>query len=246
MVKASQFRLEAIVMATYVHPRSALVPHVVRQGAWFVFGSAVAFGIPYVGVSLLDLQHDLYYGAYFAITLAMLAAYVRSEHVDLRALFTRNWVWSLAVGVPVAAFVMWNVFRTDDATARPHGAYFAFEILWRGVGYGAVDALLLTAFPCVVAYSMLHGHIRGILGRARYIAIAVPMILVITATYHLGYPQYRQDGVAKPETGNTLISIPMLATANPIGSIGAHIAMHVTAVTHSYETTIFLPPQTGS
>jgi hypothetical protein len=246
MVKASQFRLEAIVMATYVHSRSALVPHVVRQGAWFVFGSVVAFGIPYVGVSLLDLEHDLYYGAYFAITLAMLAAYVRSEHVDVRALFTRNWIWSLAVGVPVAAFVVWNVFRTDDATARPHGAYFAFEILWRGVGYGTIDALLLTVFPCVVTYSMLRGHIRGVVGRARSIAIALPMILVITAAYHLGYPQYRQDGIAKPEIGNTLISIPMLATANPIGSIGAHVSMHVTAVTHSYETTIFLPPKTDS
>jgi hypothetical protein len=233
-------------MTTYVDIRSAPVPHVVRQGGWFVLGSIVAFGIPYAGVSLLDVQHDLYYGAYFAITLAMLATYVRSEHVDLHALFTRNWIWSLAAGVPVAAFVMWNVFRTDEATARPHGAYLAFEILWRGVGYGTIDALLLTVFPCVVAYSMLHGRLTTVSRRARYIAIAVPMILVITAAYHLGYPQYRQDGVAKPEVGNTLISIPMLATANPIGSIGAHVAMHVTAVTHSYETTIFLPPQTGS
>ena len=53
------------------------------------------------------------------------------------------------------------------------------------------------------------------LGRARYVAIAVPMILVITAAYHLGYPQYRQDGVAKPEVGNTLISIPMLGHHEP-------------------------------
>jgi hypothetical protein len=233
-------------MMTYVHTRSAPVPHVVRQGAWFVFGSVMAFGIPYVGVSVLDLQHDLYYGAYFAITLAMLATYVRTEQVDLRALFTRNWVWSLAVGVPVAAFVMWNVVRTDDATARPHGAYFVFEILWRGVGYGTIDALLLTVFPCIVAYTVMHGRLTTVLRRARYVALALPMVLVITAVYHLGYPQYRQDGVAKPEVGNTLISIPMLATANPIGSIGAHISMHVTAVTHSYETTIFLPPQTDS
>jgi hypothetical protein len=231
-------------MATYVHTRSALVPHAVRQGAWFVFGSAVAFAIPYAGISLMGLQHDLYYGAYFAITLGMLAAYARAEHVDVRALFTRNWIWSLVVGVPVAAFVVWNVFRTDDATSHPHGAYFAFEILWRGVGYGAVDTLLLTVFPCVVAYSTLHGHIKGVLGRTRYIAIAVPMILVITAAYHLGYPQFREDGVAKPEIGNTLISVPMLATANPIGSIGAHVSMHVTAVVHSYETPTFLPPQT--
>ena len=233
-------------MATYAHTRAAGVPDVVRQGAWFVLGSALAFAIPYVGVSQLDLQHDVYYGAYFAVTLALLATYAHMEQVDVRALFTRHRLSSLIVGIPVAAFVVWNVFRTDDATSRPHGAYFVFELLWRGAGYGTIDALLLTVFPCVVAYTMLHGRMATVFRRARYIAVALPMILVITATYHLGYPQYRQDGVAKPEVGNTLISIPMLATANPVGSIGAHISMHVTAVTHSYETTVFLPPQTDS
>jgi hypothetical protein len=238
--------MEAMTMTTLAHTRSAPVPDVVRQGAWFVAGSAVAFAIPYVGVSQLHLQHDVYYGAYFAATLALLATYARSEQLDVRGLFTRHWLSSLVVAIPVAAFVVWNVVRTDAATARPHGAYFVFELLWRGIGYGTIDALLLTAFPCVVAYTMLHGRMPTVLRRARYMAIALPMILVITAAYHLGYPQYRQDGVAKPEVGNTLISIPMLATANPAGSIAAHISMHVTAVTHSYETTTFLPPQTDS
>ena len=233
-------------MTTFAHTRPAPLPDVVRQGAWFAAGSLVAFAIPYVGISQLHLQHDVYYGAYFAVTLAMLAAYVHAEQVDVRALFTRHWLSSLVVGVPVAAFVVWNVFRTDDTTSRPHGAYFVFELLWRGAGYGAIDALLLTAFPCLVAYAMLHGRMTTVFRRARYMAVAVPMILVITATYHLGYPQYRQDGVARPEVGNTLISIPMLMTANPAGSIAAHISMHVTAVTHSYETTTFLPPQTDS
>jgi len=233
-------------MATLVHTRSATIPDVVRQGAWFVFGSALAFAIPYVGVSQLHLQHDVYYGAYFAVTLALLGSYARAEQVDMRALFTRHWLSSLIIGIPVAAFVVANVFRTDDATSRPHGAYFAFELLWRGVGYGTVDALLLTVFPCVVAYTMLHGRMTTVFRRARFIAVALPMVLVITATYHLGYPQYRQGGVAKPEIGNTLISIPMLATTNPIGSIGAHISMHVTAVVHSYETPTFLPPQSKS
>jgi len=233
-------------MATLAHTRSAQIPDVVRQGAWFVFGSALAFAIPYVGVSQLHLQHDVYYGVYFAAMLAMLAAYVRAEQIDVRPLFTRHWRSSLIVGIPVAAFVVWNVFRTDDATSRPHGAYFAFELLWRGVGYGTIDALLLTVFPCMVAYTLLHGRLTTVSRRAWYVAIAIPMILVITATYHLGYPQYRQDGVARPEVGNTLISIPMLATANPVGSIAAHTSMHVTAVTHSYETTVFLPPATRS
>jgi hypothetical protein len=235
-----------MTMTTLVHTRSAPIPDVVRQGAWFVLGSAAAFAIPYVGVSQLHLQHDVYYGAYFAVTLALLATYARMEELDVRGLFARHWLSSLIVGIPVAAFVVWNVIHTDDATSRPHGAYFVFELLWRGAGYGTIDALLLTVFPCVVAYTMLHVRVTTVFRRARYIALALPMILVITAVYHLGYPQYRQDGVAKPEVGNTLMSIPMLATANPIGSIGAHISMHVTAVTHSYETKVFLPPKTTS
>jgi hypothetical protein len=234
-----------VAMSTHVHvPAAVEVPRAARHAAWFAFGNVVAFAIPYIGISVLDLQHDVFYAAYFAITLGMLAAYTRSEQVDVRGLFTRNWVWSLVVGVPVGAFVIWNVFRTDAATPRPHGAYFAVEILWRGVGYGLIDTLLLTAFPCVVAYSMLHNHIGGIRGRVRYIALALPLIWLITATYHLGYPQIRQDGVSKPEIGNTIMSIPMLATANPIGSMAAHVSYHITAVNYSYETKNFLPPQT--
>lgn len=231
---------------SHVHGKAESLPHAARHTAWFAFGSAVGFAIPYLGVSVLNLQHDLYYGAYFALTLILLGAYARAEHIAIGDLFKRNWIWSLAIGVPVGAFVIWNVFRTDAATPRPHGAYFAFELLWRGVGYGAIDALLLTAFPCVVAYSLLHGQIKGIAGRLRYIALAVPLILIITATYHLGYPQIREDGLSKPEIGNTMISIPMLVTMNPVGSLAVHASYHVTAVTHSYETRNFLPPQIHS
>ena len=74
--------------------------------------------------------------------------------------------------------------------------------------------------------------------------MALPLVLLITATYHLGYPQFREDGVGQPEIGNTIMSVPMFATANPIGSVVAHATMHTTAVVHSYETDVFLPPET--
>jgi hypothetical protein len=47
-------------------------------------------------------------------------------------------------------------------------------------------------------------------------------------------------------TGNVLISIPTLATANPVGSVVAHVSQHITAVTHAYESRIFNPPVTKS
>jgi hypothetical protein len=232
-------------MSTFTHQRqTAAIPHVVREGAWFVFGAAVAFAVPYLGVSVFDLQHDVYYLVYFAATLALLAGYARVEQVDVAEVFRRRWRWSAGIGAVLAIFLVLNVFNGSDATPRPHGAYFVFELLWRGAGYGIIDALLLTAFPGVLAYRLLQGRIDGIKGRLRYTALALPLVIIITATYHWGYPQYRQDGLSRPETGNVLISIPTFATANPVGSIVAHVSQHVAAVTHCYETPVFLPPVT--
>ena len=233
-------------MSVYTHPLPRTVPAALRHLAWFAAVCAVAFLVPYLGVSVLDLQHDVFYLAYFAVTIALVAAYARVERVHVREIFRRRWRWSLGVGVILAAFLVLNVFNTSDATARPDGAYFAFELLWRGVGYGMVDTLLLTIFPCFVAYQLVHGNVENWRGKARLTAVMLPLVLVLTATYHLGYPQYRDDGLGRPETGNVLISIPTFATANPVGSVVAHVSQHVTAVTHAYESRIFNPPATTS
>ena len=233
-------------MSVYTHSVSRAVPQAVRQVVWFAVVCIVAFLVPYLGVSVLDLQHDAFYLVYFAVTIAVIVAYARVERVEVSEIFRRSWRWSLGVGVVLAGFLVFNVFNTSGVTARPHGVYFAFELLWRGAGYGVVDTLLLTIFPCFVAYKLLDGHVAGLKGKLRFTAVTLPLVIIITATYHLGYPQYRQDGLSRPETGNVLISIPTFATANPIGSIVAHVSQHVAAVTHAYESPIFNPPVTKS
>jgi hypothetical protein len=231
-------------MSTYAHPVSKAIPEVVRHFAWFAFVCMVAFLVPYLGVSVLELQHDVFYLVYFAVTIALVTTYVRIERVDVGEIFRRRWRGSVAVGVLLGAFLVFNVFNTEDATARPHGAYFVFELLWRGVGYGIVDTLLLTIFPCFVAHKLLHGHVEGFKGKLRFTVLTLPLVLIVTATYHWGYPQYREDGLSRPETGNVLISVPTFATANPVGSVVAHVSQHVAAVTHAYESRIFNPPVT--
>src|SRR5512146_2517145 len=99
-----------MVMTTNIHTASTVVvSRTARHIGWFAFGNLVAFLIPYVGVSVLDLQHDVFYLAYFALTLVLLAAYVRTEHVDVRDLFARNWVWSVAIGLVTGAALWRNV-----------------------------------------------------------------------------------------------------------------------------------------
>ena len=233
-------------MSSYTQPVPRAIPQAVRHLAWFAVVCVVAFLVPYLGVSVLDMQHDVFYLVYFAITLAVIASYVRLERVAVAEVFRSRWRWSLGIGVVMAAFLVFNVFNSSDATARPHGPYFVFELFWRGLGYGLIDTVLLTVFPCLVAYTLLHGKVGGLTGKLRFTALALPLVMIVTATYHLGYPQYRQDGISRPETGNVLISIPAFATANPVGSFVAHASQHIAAVTHAYESRIFNPPVTKS
>jgi hypothetical protein len=233
-------------MSSYTHPVPRAVPQAARHLAWFAAVCLAAFLVPYLGISVLALQHDVFYLVYFAIALTVIASYVRVEHVAVVDVFRARWRWSLGIGVVLAAFLIFNVVHTEDATARPHGAYFVFELAWRGVGYALVDTLLLTVFPSLLAYTLLHGHVGGLKGKLRFTALALPLVMLVTATYHLGYPQYRHDGLNRPETGNVLISIPAFATANPVGSFVAHVSQHVAAVTHAYESRIFNPPVTKS
>jgi hypothetical protein len=64
----------------------------------------------------------------------------------------------------------------------------------------------------------------------------------MTAVYHLGYSQFRSSDLRSPLIGDVVWSVPTLATLNPIGAPIAHVGLHVSAVVHSYETDLFLPP----
>jgi hypothetical protein len=87
------------------------------------------------------------------------------------------------------------------------------------------------------------GRLETLVRRAAFAVVSLALVLVITAVYHLGYEQFREDGVGGPEIGNTIISVPAILTANPLGSLIAHASMHVAADVHAYETDTFLPPK---
>jgi hypothetical protein len=211
------------------------------QLRWFAAAIVVGFAVPFFGSSVLGLHHDLYLAVYFAAVLALLAAYVKATQLDVRNVLSCNWKLGTALGLVIGIALVRNVLA-DDATARPDGAYFVFELIWRGGIYGTIDALLLTVLPCLVVYRSLGGALLTWRRRFTYLAASLLLVLTITAVYHLGYAQYREDGLRAPETGNAIISLPMLLSANPLGSIADHVAMHVSAVAHDYETEVRLPP----
>ncbi len=215
-----------------------------RHLAWLVAGIAVSFALPYVLADRLDLPRDLYYGLYGAGVLALFAGWARDTGQSVRLMVTRRLGWAIGLGLLAAAVSVAIVLGTEGATSSPGGIELAGAIVWRGLFYGAIDGLLLTAFPILVVYAAFAGG-RLRQRRAGFAAVATIALVVsmlFTATYHLGYSDFRSAKVRKPVAGDLIWAAPVIATANPIGAPIAHAALHVAAVTHSYETDLFLPP----
>lgn len=212
---------------------------------WWLGGAMVLFfAIPFLGSDVLRLQPDLYYLAYFTIALAWFAAFWTTYREQLHDLWRLNWQWSLAVGALAGTAVAAIVFRSA-ATGHPDGWRWWFEIGWRGLVYGGVDALTLFVFPAAVAYLLMHGNRSGAGRKLGYAGLVLALSLLVSTSYHLGYPEYRDADLRSPLMGTVIADSAAVLTGNPVGAFVTHPTAHVSAVVHQEEggPTQMLPPK---
>jgi hypothetical protein len=208
---------------------------------WIPLGAATSFLASFIFGDLLALPVDLYYLIYFAIIFTFFGIYIRSTGVDLKGLISRRMVWGLAVGVIIGVMMVQNVYSRPE-TAHFSGGMLVWAIFWRGLVYGLVDGLILFAFPWMVTWRAFKGEEKGLGKKIGISLLAYFFILVITTTYHLGYSDFRSRKIVQPNIGSTIMAAPTLLTANPVASPITHIFLHISAVIHSPQTELFLPP----
>lgn len=221
--------------------------HVIGASAevyWLLGGLAIAFAIPFVFADLVNTPRDLYYAIYVAAVFIFAGVWAQQTHRSLRVFLTRGWQWALPLSAVAGVVLMLTVLR-EPSTAHPHGLTFAGAILWRGIVYGAADGVLLSVFPILAVFGLFGSEPlrqRSKKAVAGIGALALVASLLFTAVYHVGYPDFRGSKVQKPLTGDVIWSVPTLVTLSPLGAPIAHIGLHVSAVVHSYQTDLFLPP----
>jgi len=216
---------------------------------WLAGGAALTFVVSWLGTTVLGLHHDLYYLIYFTFALGYLGWFVTESRVAWRVVLRRNIWWSLGLGALVA-FAVARQIMGGDGTPHPQGAFYGFELVWRGVVYGAVDALILFVFPAVVAFLVMRGNRKGLGRKAAFAGLVLLFSLVVSTTYHLGYSTYRGSELSKPLIGTVMADLPAMLTGNPAGAVVAHVTAHTTAVVHQYYggdgTNRSLPPELTS
>jgi hypothetical protein len=208
---------------------------------WIVLGALVGFGASFIFGDLMTLPLDLYYLIYFAIMIIFFTLYIRKTQLNLKEWFSRRLLWGIFLGLIFGAIMVLNVFSRPE-TEKFTGPYLAWLIFWRGLVYGAMDGLLLSAFPWIVTWRAFDVEKKPLGKKIALGVLAWLFILVFTTAYHLGYSDFRSKKIVQPNIGNTIMSVPTLISANPIGSPITHAMMHIAAVIHSPKTELFLPP----
>jgi hypothetical protein len=208
---------------------------------WIVFGALVGFGAAFIFGDLITLPLDLYYLIYFGIVITFFTVYMKKTRLNLRDWFSRRLLWGILLGLIFGALIVQNVLARPE-TEKFTGPCLAWLIFWRGLVYGAIDGLLLSVFPWIVTWRAFNVEKKPLVKKIAFGFLAWLFILVLTTAYHLGYSDFRTKKIIQPNIGNTIISVPTLVSANPIGSPITHAIMHIAAIIHSPKTELFLPP----
>lgn len=215
-----------------------------QQAAWLAGGLGLGFAVPFVFADALDLPRDLYYAVYIVSVVLFFVAWARATGQSLPEMLRRRRALAVALGLGTAALLAGFVVGAQDATSRPDGLTLVGAVIWRGIAYGAADGLLLSAFPILAVFAAFVGTKTRERARGK-VAIGLAALaasMVMTGVYHAGYSDFRSGKVRQPVAGDVVWSAPTLLTLNPVGVPIAHAGFHVSAVLHSYETDLMLPP----
>ena len=208
---------------------------------WIVFGAMVGFGASFFFGDLLHLPLDLYYLIYFGIVVGFFSIYAKKTTLNLKEWGSRRLLWGTLLGLIFGAIMVKNVLSRPE-TEKFAGAYLVWLVFWRGIVYGAIDGLLLSSFPWIVTWRAFDVEKKPLMQKVAFGFLAWLFILVMTTAYHGGYADFRSKKIIQPNIGNTIISIPTLVSANPVGSPITHAIMHVAAILHCPRTNLYLPP----
>ncbi|HLV01160.1 MAG TPA: hypothetical protein VKZ59_07835 [Acidobacteriota bacterium] len=215
----------------------------VGQVGWLLATLTVGFTVSAFFAGVLRLPRNLFLLPYSLVAIGFLQAYLHFSGVDLSAHYRKNPIIGILAATLAGILVVMNVV-SQPASPAPDGLDLFFALLWAGIVYGLLDALLLSVIPVIAMWlAFTHkGLTRTQSGRLIAAVLALAASLAVTAAYHLGYPEFRGPQVIGPVIGNGILTIAYLLTRSPLAPTLGHIAMHVAAVLHGMETTLQLPP----
>jgi hypothetical protein len=210
---------------------------------WVLAATLLGGALSALFAGWLHLPRRIFLVIYTVCAGVFMIAFARWSAINLLALILQNWAWGMIVGAITAAYLVVKV-RSQPNSQGLRGGMLFFDLGWLGLVYGLMDALFLNVIPVLAtwaAFSRL-GWTESWLGMVATGLLALLASLLVTAVYHLGYPEFRNARLGLVLFGNSMITLAYILPGNPLGAMISHITMHIAAVLQGPETTIQLPP----
>lgn len=210
---------------------------------WVLGAALLGWAVTAFFAGVLQLSRPLFLVPYVVLVSLFMIGYVRWSGVDPLAHAKDNWSWGLFGAVVVGWFVVQSVLLQPRSPA-PQGVDLLFNLVWLGLVYGAIDGLFLSVLPVAATWQAceLLSWTERWPGKIAAGLLALSASLVVTATYHLGYPEFQGIAVLWPVFGVGVMSLAYLLTRSPLAPVLSHIAMHVAAVIYGIQSAMQLPP----
>jgi hypothetical protein len=129
---------------------------------WIGAAALLGFLVSFCSVHLGSFPRDRFVLVHAAITGALVASYARWAGLNA-AEFRRHWPQGLVLAFVAAAFSV-NFVLSQPASPGPDGLDGVLAVLWLGVVYGLIDALLLTVLPVHAVWGMARPRAGGAIG----------------------------------------------------------------------------------
>ena len=210
---------------------------------WIFGASLLGFLISFIFAGYLKCSRRLFLLFYILLGGIFMAAFICMSRIDILTYLSTNYLPGYLYGVLASFFLVRHV-RAQPATRQSTGLKLAFDICWAGLIYGILDAVFLNIMP-VLAIQAGFSNLSWadtFIGKVCLGFFAMLGSLLITLTYHLGYPEFRNTKIIKVLVGNSIMTLAVLLSSNPLGALVSHPVMHIAAVLQGPETTIQLPP----
>ncbi len=211
--------------------------------AWVLAAGTLGLIISALFAGKMRIPRRRFLAPYVIITSLFLLGFFYWNSIDLDDFLLQNWPYGVIAGVVVGAILARNVLSQPSSTVS-NDRDSPVDILWLGIVYGTIDALLLNVMPVIALWNSL-GQI-GLLStwplQAFTAILCLGASLLVTLLYHVGYVEFRNRKIGLVLVGNTMITLAYLLSTNPLGAILSHTIMHIAAVIRGPEATIQLPP----
>lgn len=185
---------------------------------WVLWACAFVFAIPYVSLFLLKINNDLFYLLFLVTGILFLWFYKKRSNLKIKPALKSGW----ALGVILALFIglsFISIKMTDYSdltlTLRNNGL---FTIFWRGIVYGLISGLLISAFPFIAVWRAIAGSNPGNLRKIGAIAVALVSIVFVSFSFSAGISGFDKDKISYNTKMNIIAGLPTLLSGNPLAS----------------------------